>query len=108
MAEILAFARERVGFVDEEDAVECLLALVERLHGRLADITCDQIGALHLDHMSFAQHLERAINLPQRARDLGLADAGRPGEHHVPAYFRHRQALLTALALDFDAGQAAC
>ena len=28
MAEILAFARKRVGFVDEEDAVERLLALV--------------------------------------------------------------------------------
>ena len=35
--------------------------------------------------MSLAQHLQRAEDFADHARDLGLADAGRAGEHHVLA-----------------------
>ena len=95
---------ERIGFVDEQDAVERLLALVERLGSSLADIAGDETRAVGLDQMAFAQHVERAINLAERARDLGLAHAGRAGEHHVPADRRDGEPLLAAHALDFERG----
>ena len=74
-----------IGLVDEQNAVERLAAFVECLGRGLSDIAGDEPGAVGFDHMSFAQNLQPAADLADQARDLGLADAGRPGEHHVLA-----------------------
>jgi hypothetical protein len=55
--------------------------------------------------LAFAQDVKRAVDLPERACDLSLANARRSGEHHVSAHRRHRQALFTTLAFDLDAGE---
>ena len=77
--------RQAVGLVDEQHAVERLAASLERLRRGLPDISGDQAGAVGLDDVSLAHDLERRKNFADHARDLGLADAGRPGEHHVLA-----------------------
>jgi hypothetical protein len=43
-----------------------------------------------------------ARKFPDHARDLGLADAGRSGEHHVLAERCDRKPLLAALLLDLE------
>jgi len=50
----------------------------------------------------FAQHIERAVDVAQRARHLGLAHPGRAGEDHVPADRGYREPLLAAHALHFE------
>ena len=78
-------ARKRIGFVDEENAIQRLVALLQHFGRGLPDKAGDDVGAVNLDQMPDAQRPQRAIDISERARDLGLADAGRPGEHHVQA-----------------------
>ncbi|XYD09186.1 hypothetical protein R1A27_00730 [Methylobacterium sp. NMS12] len=54
--------------------------------------------------MALAQHLERLEDAAEDPRHLGLADAGRAGEHHVLAHGRHRQVLGAALLLHLHPG----
>ena len=65
-------------------------------------ISCNKAGAVGLDQMSLAQNLQRPKNVADHPRDLGLADAGRSGEHHVLADGGDRQALFAALLLDLE------
>ena len=92
-------ARQRIGLVDEENSIERLVAFLQHLGRGLADETGHHVGALDLDQMADPQRPQRAIDVAERARDLGLADAGRPGEDHVQAQRRGGQALRAALLL---------
>lgn len=96
-------AGERVSLVDEQDAVQRLLAFVQRLWRRLPDVAGNQTRAVGLHQMSFPQHVQEAIDFAERARDLCLADAGRTGEHHVQAHGGDRQILRTAFCFDLQA-----
>src|SRR5450432_3098482 len=75
--------RQRIGLVDEQDAVERLAASVEGFGRGLSHIACYQPGTVGLYDLSFAQNLQRPEDLADHAGDLGLADAGRPRENHV-------------------------
>ena len=55
--------------------------------------------------MALAQRAERTIDVADRARHDGLADARWSRKHHVPAGCENRQALLPPPALDLQAGE---
>ena len=90
-------AGQRIGLVDEQNPIERGFAHVERLACAVCPTyPADEAGAVRLDQDALAQHVERAIDLAERARHLRLADARRSGKHHVAADGAHGQALARA------------
>ena len=95
-------SRKRVGFVDEQDAVQRFVALRQHFWRGLPDESGDDVGAVNLDQMPDAQRPKRPVDMSERTRDLGLADARRSGEHHVQAQRCGRQSLRAALLFDLQ------
>src|SRR3982074_1501410 len=93
---------QAVGFIDEQNAIECGSTYVERLHGGLTDITPDQLASVGLNQMAFAKHAQRTIDIAERACHDRLSNAGRTGENHMPAGRGDGQILFPPPALDFE------
>ena len=59
-------------------------------------------ATVNLDQVPDAQRPKRPVDMSERTRDLGLADARRSGEHHVQAQRRGRQSLRAPLLFDLQ------
>ncbi len=90
---------QRVGLVDEQHALDRAGDHLGGLHGGLAEVAGDQLGAVHLDQVPLGQHAERRVDAADQSRDGGLAGARVAGEHQVPGDRRGAQALLGAQPL---------
>ena len=74
---------QRVGLVDEQDAVQRTPDHPVRLDGGRADVLPDQARTVHLDQMAFLQQTDRAVHLGQEPRHGGLSRARVSEEHQV-------------------------
>jgi hypothetical protein len=72
-----------MGFVDEQDAVECLRDPLAGLQRRLSGVSRDQAGAVGLDQMAAFEYAEIAQDLAIQPRHDRLAGPRRTGEDHV-------------------------
>jgi hypothetical protein len=84
-AAVPASRRERVGLVDEQDAVERAPDRPVGLERRLADVAADQRGAVDLDEVSLVEQAHRSVHLGEQAGDGGLAGARIAEEDEVLA-----------------------
>ena len=98
--EPVAVARERIGLVDEEHAVERLPDDAVGLDRGQPDVLPDEPGAIDLDELAALEQPHRAIHLREQPRDRRLAGARVAEEDEVLRRRDLRQARLLAPRLD--------
>src|SRR4051794_31923137 len=71
--EAAADRRERIGLVDEEDAVQRTADSAIGLDRGLTHVLADEPGTIDLDEMPALEETERAVHLREQACNCGLA-----------------------------------
>src|SRR5919112_6291782 len=92
----VALRRQRVGLVDEQDAVERPADHAVGLDRGRTDVLPHQSGPVDLHQVALLQQADRPVHLGQEPRDRGLARAGVPQEHQVLGRRRLGQAVRLA------------
>jgi hypothetical protein len=93
---------ERVGLVDEEDAVERLANHAIRLERGRADPLSDEPCAVDLDQVTAPEEAHRAVHLREEPRDRGLPRSGIPEEDEVLARCHLGEATRLSQALHLE------
>ena len=96
--------RERIGLVDEEDAVEGPPDHPLGLEGGRPDVLADEPAAVHLDEMAAPEQAHCAVHLRQQPGDCRLAGAGIPVEDEVLARRHLGEVVLLPARLHLEEG----
>ena len=99
---VLAAVGQGVGFIDKQHAAHGLIDDLFGFDSGLADITGDQIAAIHLDQLALAEDAQRVENARHQPGDHGFARAGVAGKHHVQRQVALGQAMLLAQLGNFN------
>ena len=99
---VAAARSERVGLVDEEDAVERTPDCAVGLDRGLADVLADERSAVDPACSALLEQPHRSVHLGQQAGDCGLPGAWIPEEDEVLARRNLREVVVLAARLHLE------